>query len=408
MGAAAGVFKQLTYKLEASYGSKPPAASAQSLRRVTSTIDLNKDTYQSNEIRSDQQIADFRHGVRRVSGTINGELSAKTYGDFFAACLKKDFVATTAVSGASITIALAAGSPVMDEWTITRGAGSFLTDDFKIGMVCRLTAGSFNASNLNKNLMIVNVTATILTVVVLNGTDLVAEGPIASSTVTIVGKQTFTPQTGHTDKSYSIEHWYADVPASEVFTGCKVARIALSLPPTGISTIGIDFVGQDMQTQGSQYFTTPVAATTTGCMAAVNGVVRMGGVSVANVTGLTIDIATPQSGEPVVGSNVIPFQTPGRVNVTGQMTAIFDSVVLRDAFLNETETSLYAVFTASNAANADFIGFSIPRLKVGGAAKDDGEKTLILTVPFQGLLNVAGGTDLATDLMTIAVQDSQM
>ena len=51
MSQATGIFKQVAIKREASYGVIPAASAAQLLRRVTSTLDLQKDTYQSNEIR---------------------------------------------------------------------------------------------------------------------------------------------------------------------------------------------------------------------------------------------------------------------------------------------------------------------------------------------------------------------
>ncbi len=401
MSTASGIFKQVAYKVEATYGVQPVASAAQALRRVTSSLDLTKDTYQSNEIRPDFQMADFRHGIRKVGGSVNGELSAKTYADFIAAALKKDFVVTVPTSGASITIAGAPGA-----YTITRAAGSWLTDGVKVGDVGRLTAGGFNAANINKNLMVTAVTALVLTVLVLNASVLVPEGPIATATFAVTGKKSLIPQTGHTDKSFSIEHWYPDVPTSEVFTGCKVSKVSFGLPPTGMATCNIDFMGKDAVTQVGQYFTAPTALTTTGTMAAVNGVLRVGGVTVANVTGLTIDIAAAQSGEPTIGSNTVAFQAAGRVIVTGQITATFDNTAMRDAFYNETEVSLYAAFTADNSAISDFIGFSVPRLKVGGAAKDDGEKTITQTIPFQALLNIAGGAALATDLTTISIQDS--
>jgi len=401
MGTASGIFKQVKYKVESTYGTVPAAASSQALRRVTSSLDMTKDTYQSNEIRPDFQIADYRHGIRKVGGSISGELSANTYSAFMAAALKKAWTATTATTGASITIAGTAGA-----WTITRAAGSYLTDGIKIGDVIRLSAGSFNAANLAKNILVTGVTALVITGLVLNASVLVAEGPIASSTVTVIGKKTLTPQTGHTDLSYSIEHWYPDVPASEVFSGCKVSKIGLSLPPSGMATCNVEFMGKDITTSATEFFTSPTAITTTGTMAAVNGVLRVAGATVANVTGLTIDISCGQSGEPTIGSNTVAFQAAGRVIVTGQITATFDSTTLRDAFVNETEISLYAVFTADNTAACDFIGFSIPRLKVGGASKDDGEKTITQTFPFQALLNTAGGTGIATDLTTLSIQDS--
>lgn len=401
MGTASGVFKQVTYKVETTYGVLPGASAAQALRRVTSSLDLTKDTYQSNEIRPDFQVGDMRHGLRKVGGQISGELSAKSYADFFAAALKKDFTAGVSITGASITVGGTAGA-----WTITRGAGSFLTDGVKVGDIVRLTAGAFSAGNLNKNIQVSAVTATVLTGVVLNASALVPEGPVASATVAVIGKKTLIPQTGHTDKSFSIEHWHPDVPASETFTGCKVSKISINLPATGMATIAVEFAGKDVTGGTAQYFTSPAPVTVTGTMAAVNGVVKVGGVSGGTITSASIEISCAQSSEPGIGSNVADQVSTGRVIVTGQITAKFDSTALRDAFYNETEVSAYLAFTADNTANSDFIAFSMGRLKLNGASKDDGEKILIQTIPFQALLNGAGGAAAATDMTTIAVQDS--
>ena len=99
MPQAAGIFKQVVLKRELTYGAAPTASGAQLMRRAQSTIDLTKETYQSSEIRPDMQVADFRHGVRRIQGSLQGELSPKTYSDIFAAVLKREF--TAGVSAAS-------------------------------------------------------------------------------------------------------------------------------------------------------------------------------------------------------------------------------------------------------------------------------------------------------------------
>lgn len=402
MPIASGVFKQLAYKAETTWGTVPAASGSQALRRTSSTLDLAKETYQSNEIRPDLQLADFRHGVRSVSGRISGDLSPGTHKDFMAAILKRDFAAVTAITGASITIAGAGPT-----YTVTRAAGSYLTDGVKVGDVIRLTAGSFNAANLNKNLMVVTLTATVATVIVLNGSSLTAEGPIATATVSVVGKKTHVPVSGHTDRSFSIEHWFSDISQSEVFTGCKMSSCAIALPPTGIATIDWDVMGEDVITAASQYFTSPTAATTTGSLAAVNGVVRVGSSTVATITGLTLNVAANFTGEAVVGSNIKPVMSPGRVLVTGQATCYFEDAIFRDIFVNETETSILCAFTSDNSAAADFVSFALPRVKFGGAGKDDGEKGIVQTIPFQALLNSAGGTGTATERTTISVQDSQ-
>lgn len=403
MGTASGVFKQVTYKPETQYGVMPAATAAQAMRRVTSSLDLTKDTYQSNEIRPDFQVADFRHGLRKVGGSISGELSAKTWGDFVAAALKRDFTAGVSVTGASITVGGAAGA-----WTITRAAGSWITDGVKIGDVGRLTAGAFAAANLNKNFQVTGMTATVLTGIVLNASAMAAEGPIASASFTVIGKKTFTPQAGHTDKSFSIEHWHPDVPAGEVFTGCKVSKVAFTLPATGMATVAVEFVGKDVTPGTAQYFTSPTPVTVTGTMAAVNGVLKVGSASGGTITSASIEISSAQSSEPGIGSNTADQVATGRVIVTGQITAKFDSVALRDAFYNETEVGACLAFTADNTANSDFVAFSLSRLKLNGASKDDGEKILIQTIPFQALLDANGGAGKATEMTTLSVQDSAL
>lgn len=401
MGQASGVFKQVTYKVETTYGIMPAAGAAQAMRRVTSSLDMTKDTYQSGEIRPDFQMADFRHGLRKVGGTINGELSAKTYVDFLAAVLKKDFAAGVSVIGASLTIAGAAGA-----WTVTRAAGSWLTDGVKVGDVVRLTAGAFNPANLDKNIQVTALNAAVLTGIVLNASALVAQGPVTAATLAVIGKKAFTPQSGHTDKSFSIEHWHPDVPSSEVFTGLKVSKMTFTLPATGMATVAVEFVGKDVVAGVAQYFVNPTPVTVTGTMAAVNGVVKVGNASGGTITSATIEITAAQSSEPGIGSNTADQASTGRVLVTGQVTAKFDSTSLRDAFYNETETSAYLAFTSDNSAASDFMAFSLSRLKLNGAAKDDGEKILIQTIPFQALLDINGGAGKATEMTTLSIQDS--
>lgn len=404
MTVATGTNKQVKYKVESTWGTVPAAGSAQALRRVSSDLDLKKEIYESNEIRTDFQRLIPRHGVRRVAGTIRGELSPKTYSDFLAAALRKAWAATSSITGASITIA-ASGS----YWTVTRAAGSFLSDGIKNGDVVMLTAGSFNAANLNKNLGVLNVnSATVLLVVPLNGVALVAEGPIGSATVAVPGKRCWTPTTGHLDLSYSIEHYYADLVQSEVFSGCKVSTIGLGLPATGLATIDVGFMGKDVTTASSEYFTSPTAQTTTGLTAAVNGVLRYAAAGLATVTGLQLNYNGGMKDKPVVGSNLIPDIFEGRVIWDGQLTVLFDSVTQRDAFLNETAFSFTVWLTTGATAAADFMAFTGYNTLPNGAAKTDGEDGLELTIPFAIGRNTAGGSGISSEDTTVLIQDSQM
>lgn len=402
MVQATGIFKRVKFKREVTYGLIPAAATAQLLRRVTSTVDLSKDVYQSNEIRPDFQIADYRHGVRRIKGTVSGELSPKTYSDFLSAACKRDFTAGAATTTMTVTVGGSAGA-----WTLTRAAGSYLTDGIKIGDVVRLT-GATNAGNNAKNIMITALTALVATGIVLNASVLTAEtsGALAV-TMTVVGKVTWIPATGHTDPSYSLEHWFSDIAQSEVFSGCKIDKCALNLPPTGMATAAFDVVGQNITTAAAEYFTSPTAITGTGIVAAVNGVLLVGGVAQVVITGLSINIDPTFSGDPVVGANTVPNQFAGPVMVTGQFTGYFTDATLRDLFVNETESSIIVALTTDNTATADVLVFAMPRIKVGGQAKNDGTGGVIQTFPFQALYNTNGGAGTSTEQTTIRIQDSQ-
>ena len=403
---ASGIFKQVAFKRETTYGTIP-SGTAQLLRRVQSTIDLQKDTYQSSEIRPDMQVADYRHGVRRVKGSLQGELSPKTYSDLLSSVLKRDFsagVAMTANANCSLAISWASKTA-----TINRSgsqAGSWLTDGFKVGDVIRLT-GMTTAANNNKNLLVTGITsATVLTAIVLNGTSMSADAATASAIAAVAGKKTWIPTTGHTDVSYTVEHWFNDISQSEAYTGIKFEKVAFDLPPTGMAKISLDAIGQDMTGSQTRQFSSPTAVTDTGVVAAVNGILLVNGVAQATVTGLQINISSALSGDPVVGSNTVPNLFPGTVNVTGQFTAYFTDNVLRDIFVKEAETSIAFALTSDNTANSDVVSFTLPRIKLGGQQKSDGTGGIVQTFPFQALLNTNGGAGTSSEKTTIVVQDT--
>lgn len=396
MALATGVAKQVRYKRETQWGVAAGATGGQLLRRVTSDLSLAKEAYQSSEIRTDYQIADYRHGVRSVTGSINGELSPKTYSEFFAAALRKDFVAG-ASTGAGITYAVAGTGT-----TFTDSSSGFVTDGFKVGDVISAT-GFTTANNNDHYCLVTGVAAGTLNIVPLDGVVLTDEAAGDSVTITVVGKKTYTPETAQTDDSFSIEHFHDDVDESELFTGCKVNSVAVALPPTGMATIGIDFMGKDITTAQSEYFTSPTATTNTGILASVNGLAYALGSRQTVLTGLTINVAGNMSAEPVVGSNTYPDIFEGRVVVTGELTAFFENGDLRDAFIDEDEVALMFVFTTSNAKNPDFLSFVMPRVKLGSATKDDGEKGLVQTISYQALFNDAGTGE---DKTTLIIQDS--
>jgi len=400
MAIAKGTAKQVGYKKETTWGTLAGNTGGKLLRRVTASFNLNKEAYESNEIRTDRQVADFRHGVRSADGSLNGELSPATYSDFMGSIVGKDF--TTAPTAATVSVTIAASGSL---YTITRSAGSYITDGFQVGMVVRLSVGTLNAANINKNLLIASMTATVLTVAVVNGSTMVAEGPIAGCTITATGKATSVPLSGHTDQSYSIEEWYSDIAQSEVYTGMKVNSIAVQLPATGLTTVDIGFVGKDLgQTGTSQYYTSATAQNTNGIFAAVNGVMLVQGAPVALVTSADFTIDRASENATAVGSNSIAEIFTGRIRVTGNLSVYFQDATFRGYFDQETPVSLVLAVTTNSTATADFITFTLPKVKLGSFSVDDGELGAVASTSFQALLNDV--TTAGLPATTIQIQDS--
>jgi len=412
MSIASGIEKKVILAPQATQGTVAVAglATAQYMRRVTSDLNLTKETYQSNEIRPDRQVADFRHGVQSVEGTLNGELSPGTYDLFMAAILRKDFIAGVSDAANSNVASDAAGTLTRDD-----ALGSWLEDGFKIGDVIRCTGFTATANN-GINLMITAVTDTVLTVLALNGSTLTTEAKGQAVTTTVTGKKTWTPLTGHTEDWFTMEHYFEDVDLSEVYYDIKPNSMNISLPATGLATIDTGIMGLNhnfLETGESPYFSAVLDASTQGIVAAVNGVITVEGTSIALITSLDFSIAANLTNEPVVGSDVKPDLFDGKVVVTGNMSVYFEDATFRDYFKNETEVSIACAFTTSNDDDAEFISFSMPRVKVGGSSKDDGEKGIIQTMPFTALLDTNAGGDTgvtATDTLstTLSIQDSTL
>lgn len=402
MPISKGTAKTVSYKAETTWGTLAGAAGAKQLRRVTSSTNLTKETYESAEIRTDRQLSDFRHGTRSAAGSLNGELSPNSYADFMQAILARDFTTGVATSAFSCTIA-ASG----DLWTITRATGSFLTDGVGVGDGIALTGAGLNVANANKNLLVVSMTATVLTVKVLNNTVLVAEGPIATITATVRGKKTYVPQTGHTDRSFTIEEWYSDIAQSEVFTGMKFGSMNLQLPATGLVTVDFSMQGKDLTQKGtSQYFTTPTAQGTNGIFASVAGAVIVNGLPVALITSADFNVERALENAVAVGSNSAAEIFTGRIKATGNLSVYFQDATFRDYFDFETPVSLVFALSTSSAANADFISFTLPKVKLGSFEKDDQELGLMASCSFQALLNDVTTTGLLAT--TVAIQDSTL
>lgn len=381
--------------------SDPGASGGQFIRRVSSTMKLGKDTYRSNEMRPDRQIADFRHGVKRASGQISGEFSPATYWDLFEASLRGTKAAAVTASQSDFTSVIVSGS------TFVFAAGNPHTKGFRVGDIIQFT-NLLTSANNSKNFLILSLGGSN------NRTVTVYPTPDAMTTdsaftVAQIGKSLYMPSTSFVSRKFALEHQFTDIDYSHLFTECRVGGFNIQLPATGLATVDFNFMGRDMELYAggaAPFFTAPTAVTTTGIFAAVNGLLRVGGSTVGVVTGLNVQLALNPESNAVVGQNYVPEIFLAPADITGQITAMLEDNTLVTSFKNETEVEILCYLTTTSDSNTPAASIYLPRVKLGDAAVAvQGGAAQTLTIPFQALKYATAGSGI--EATTIRLCDTQ-
>jgi len=232
-------------------------ATAQYMRFKTFAQDQTNESYMSDEMRPDRQVGGVFIGPQDGNGSCSGELTPGTFEAFEAAVLRKVFVA--GVSDAA-NETLVSGDVVGAAATFTRSdaSGDWLDDGFKVGDVVQMTGWVVTTTdataNNDHNFLITALSATVMTVLAIDGEAIIAKDESEAVTTTVKGQKCWTPATEHTEDWFTIEHYYSDVDLSEVFWDCKPTNMSVSAPATGIPTVDFNILGLQMIPEGTAAF----------------------------------------------------------------------------------------------------------------------------------------------------------
>lgn len=294
MPQADGSRHSIGYVPEVTFGVTPANPVFKALRHNSSTLNLNKANFQSNELRSDRMIADFRHGTKAGEGNVVGELSDESYDDWLEAAL----------------------------------GGTWAADVLKAGTVRR---------------------------------------------------------------SFTVERRFGDIDSFLRYKGVQADTLQLSFTTGAVVGITLGLWARDMDAPAAAIIAgaTYPAAPTSAPMDALTGEVLEGGAPIAVASEVTLNLANNLNPRYVIGAATSLEPSIGRSNLTGTLSAYFESGALYNKFLQEASSSL--VVTAQ--AEGRLYRFTVPKLKyTGGDVPVAGEGPVSISMPFQGLLDPVTGT----------------
>ena len=370
---------ELRYIAEVTHGQTPGSPAMTILRTIGRNINLEKNILESEEIRSDRQYSDVRHGFNRVVGTIPYELSVASYDDWIEYAM-----------GGSWAAVGVTGSPDMSATapsTFNRATGSFITDGFREGDII-VTTGFTNSEN-NGQFRVLSVSGTGIGI---EETTLVTEGSAAGRDMDIVGERI---DIGTTLTTMTIERAFIDITQYQVFRGVAINNWQLSVQPERIIGGSWGLLGMSADPfSGTELDSTPTAAPTNSPLAAFEGTLYENETQIGIVTGVDLTLDNGRALEAVVGSRFSPDVFEGRANITGTATVMLQDATIFDKFINETETSMWLRMDDINAT--DFLNLVLPRVKyTGGAIDPPAEGPVIINMPFRALVSSVTGTSLS-------------
>lgn len=390
----------LAYKAETTFGVPPAATGAQILRRVSSNLGPVKDNFTSNEVRSDAQVMDMRHGMRSARGTVSGELSTQTYDDFLQAAMRGTWVSGVSVSPSDFATGVTITTSGTTSTLTFAGAGNLFSKGFRLGDVVR-TSGMTNTANNSAqagNLRVVSITSTTLVV----SPALTAAAQQATGwSVAVAGSKLIN---GTTKRSFTLEQSLPDAGLFERYSGIRVGGFTINAPPNGMTTVDFDLLGTNFDMGVASYFAGNLSETTTGIVSGIDGFLRLNGKDQGVVTALQMQLTNNLSMSPVIGSTFAPNIFYGRTVVTGSVSAYLEDETLVNAFVNESEVDLVAVLETSGQNPQSFLSFNMQRVKLSAATKTiAGDGGVIAQFPFQALLKTTAN---AYDQTTLTIQRS--
>ena len=376
------------------------------MRFTAESLNFDRQTTISNEIRQDRQVVDLIATNVETGGTVSGEFSYNTYDDFLCAVMLNQWVDTNTAAAVSV----AATAPSGADSGYKHGKFVF-TAPGKIKFIngqLILVSGFPAAQSANNGVFIIRG-ITVLNSVGAGYTftlelskdsaqDADSSVDVVTGTgpaVSIVGKYLTNGTLQKNIPAFSIEKWMSDIGQSIVYTGMAVDKFSLNVEHENIITNELTFMGKYGSTSATEVATNVVPAGKTNVFNAGDngGVVEQDGKTSSLIANMTLDMMNNLRGKAAIGSIGNFAIGVGQFNVNGSITLYFKDNLAYKQFRDNEETSirfnlLNRVKDTGGGVTKRGYGFYIPRAKYANASVsfDSSNSDVMMEGSYQGLL----------------------
>jgi len=174
--------------------------------------------------------------------------------------------------------------------------------------------------------------------------------------------------------------------------GVAPSQLSLTMNPTGIISGSWELVGMDFESAAATLGAPADVATHAPFDGLGNAVIEEGGAVIGNATSIELAINANKTVGALLGKAGGDAPVDGQLQVTGTLTARFDSLALFQKFENETDSSLKITFT--NPDGAGTLAFEIPKLKYNSGAPQNNDNVIDVSCSFEGLYAAGDATSI--------------
>jgi len=202
---------------------------------------------------------------------------------------------------------------------------------------------------------------------------------------------------GTTRRSFSFLRHFEDMANTEkawmLLNGGEFSTLSITASAGKIATYSADVIGKGFAiATAAPTGATFDAASSVPVMDAFTGTISEGGSAIAVVTEVQMKLDNGMDRKFVLGSKDTLHPQQGVSDVSGSISAYFESTALFEKFLAESSTSLS--FQLSNGSSS--YTFSLPNLKYTSGQPDVSSAGAVLaTMNFQAVLSPTDGTQLS-------------